>query len=277
MSVCCYIRRAVMICVCTLGTVSLGAEFRVDTVDGMKIEGTVVSCDDGGLRLSVAGNETDIALDNVSKLTAINATGTDRPPSGIHLQLIGGTDLFVDQFSSDANQSTMTFADGTRQVIAASLVRTARLKSPSEEFNERWRELASGEYETDVLVIRKSGGNLDFVKGIIGAIGETHVGFEFDGQEIQVARERIEGLVYFTKSKDAPGEAFCRVSITSGGSIRGQGLKWDGDHFVVAIGRDAQLTLPPQLIQTVEFASNERAADIILTVSSSGSTSGSWT
>ena len=96
---------------------------------------------------------------------------------------------------------------------------------PSEQLDSQWTEIVDTEHEGDTLVIRKAGGSLDYLDGVVVALDETSVTFQYDGDEIPVKRTKLEGILFYqrTTEEDQPVPAFV-ATWRNGTRLRGNAL-----------------------------------------------------
>jgi len=172
--------------VTTLAGESVSGKLTALTVEQLEIDrnGTTVRIPVSDLlQLQIAGGEPALPVN----------TGT------IDLELRDGSRLRGTQLTATAGELRLQHPVLQEVRLPRERVHSVRFMPDDATVRAAWRDLTSREKKQDYLVVRK-GDVLDHLDGVIGALSDDALKFQFDGDQIDVKRPRIFGWIY----ADAP-------------------------------------------------------------------------
>lgn len=235
-------------------------------LDESRTEGPLVQWTDGSLRLS-DNPSTTVAIDDLLRLE-VQTVGSSRPrvsPS-IEVELVDGSRLSAADFASQNGACSLSrLADDLPDVQAPlAAVRSVRLMAIDDEpasaeyaaqLNTQWTEITHQNLAADAIVILKRGVNsLDYVEGVLGDVGPTHVQFSLDGQQLEVSRDKVYGIVYFRSDEVDRGRPTGPVVHGPTFKIHASRVGWSDDRFEVSHSLLGSLTLPASAVESIDFS-----------------------
>jgi hypothetical protein len=214
-------------------------EFEAESLQGQPVAGRLIALDAKQVTLEGPAGRVSLPLEKVAALTAKTAPGAKKRPAdergAMEVRLTDGSAVAAKQYAVRAGRAAITLSGGEVLELPAGEVASARLQPGTAATEAQWSRIADMKPQSDVLVVVK-GENLDYHKGVIQDVNNTHVRFEFDGEPIAVKRPKVYGLFYY----HAAGEQLAESRFTvfdSGGS------RWAAQSLAVAEGR-LQWTAP---------------------------------
>ncbi len=205
----------------------------VTSLDGKSVPGAIVALDATGLTLRTATGEEKFAVENLQSVRA-QAVLT-RPTPEVVVQLADGSQLFGAEFQLEASRAILIGLDGVQVVLPRRAIRWARFQGSLAVSAGDWQEALSTQAAGDLLVVRKSGAKdatggtkmvLDPLEGTVKRVGNGTIGFDFDGDEISVKAEKVEGIVFFRPTEPANPQLICKVSTASWGVLQASEVAW---------------------------------------------------
>jgi hypothetical protein len=95
---------------------------------------------------------------------------------------------------------------------------------------------------------------LDELEGTLSDIGNESVKFEFDGNRLDVNRNKIDGFFYYHPAADESAERRCLVAEVSGSVWKARSLAVAGDQLEVVSGAGVKVTLPLVQVLKIDFS-----------------------
>ena len=146
-----------------------------------------------GISFESSNGLEELALSEVSMLEFRDVKLDD---SRTRIELRDGSNLIVDRFELDdttlaASEPALTVVLPTKFVKAVQLIKL------SEDLQAQWQEITTAKLEADTLVINRGEGGLDKIEGLITGMADNKLGFEFNGQAIEVPISRLAGFAFF--------------------------------------------------------------------------------
>ncbi len=246
-----------------------GADVVLWPLSGDKLEGELRSLSGEKLVLVTGEGERSLELKEVQSLEFNSAPATDQP--AVWLELVDGSQLLGLSYQAAEGQARVELLGGLAAQIPTRSIRSVRLREQKGELAEQWAAIAKGKPSGDLLVIRKTSTRtieqpdqeprqvtetaLDELDGAVLEVGPASVTFDFDGDQIDVKREKIEGIVYFHPVQRELPAAVCRV-VDAGRSVwiaRSIELKEDRLNLVSTSG--VAVSLPMAQVGQIDFSS----------------------
>jgi hypothetical protein len=120
------------------------------------------------------------------------------------LQLTDQSRVAVRRVSLSRGEIALEDAAGQRQIWSARQLRLIRWQPLEAGLPDLWNEILRAGKGTDLLVIRRSQGNLDYLPGVVQAISADTVEFLYQDQTVPVPREKVDGVVFFQPAREWP-------------------------------------------------------------------------
>jgi hypothetical protein len=210
----------------------LASVFEVRPTSGQPVRGVLHKLDEKTLTLSTSDGERIFSVTEIERVTRI-----DPPPRAnvaslpATLYLVDGTTWRLAKVGFAAGKFEATDAQGKVTTPRSRAVQAVRLQDAEAALEKPWDELVKANRDEDALIVRRVVNRLaddettvisrdltlDEIEGRLTAIESDSVRFEVAGDEIKLARERVEGIIFaMAKTADAP-EATC-LFVDSHGS-----------------------------------------------------------
>ena len=246
------------LCIALVGA----APATVKTTEGKVLQGTVTELTAEQLIFQSSTGEVKLPVRSVSWVQLGTATFDNASKHSVTVELADGSRWGIGDLATDGIHFKLTLLDGETTRVPARNLKSVRFNTGNSALAEAWQQVLTTPAAGDLLVVRKankegSGVNLDPLEGTIQAISSDNVAFDFDGEKINVKRERLEGIVFFKPAKPA-GSSVCRVKGAGNTSLNASRVELREDKLVVSTLSGAQFSLPLTSSLLLDFrAANE--------------------
>lgn len=240
-------------------------EVRLLPLDGAPQAGTLVRITGAEVVFSGSAGETTVPTRD---LLAIEISNSSRSPKATEPVDIAATDgasfqqIRLHDGSVIEGHSVVRAAQqltirsswlGTVE-IASGLVRAVRLQNDAPQFSAQWNAYLLRETEKDLLVVPKSDGDgLDFLVGIVSAIGPEKISFLLDNEDIPVPTERVYGVV-FASTPRKPIDRGIVLESAGGQRIIAGSVTFDGSGFQVKTAWGQDVTVASADLRRIDFS-----------------------
>ena len=156
---------------------------------------------------------------------------TDSKPE-VWIELLDGSRLNAVSYTASDGQAKIELTSGQTVTVATRAIKWVRFRPQDPALAGQWREILESQASGDMVVVRKvsmrpveEGDNaaavsevaLDQLEGTILDVSPENVQFEFDGEKIDVRREKLEGVVYYHPARREFSPPACKL-VDIGGS-----------------------------------------------------------
>lgn len=244
-----------------------GGEVTVEPLEGQPLHGRLVEL--SGERI-VIENSSGLQTLDPKQLQSLELGGvpvSERPQ--VWVDLVDGSLLPGRSFQSAGGKATMETIQGERVEILSRSIRAIRFQLQTPEIAAQWQDLLKLEPGGDMVVLRKSGTRevevegkapksvtetvLDQLEGTILEVTPTGAKFDFDGDKIDVKREKMEGIIFLIPVKRTLPPAVCRLKTIEGAvwSVRSLDLK--GETVSLTTTSGVSQALPLSSVSQIDF------------------------
>ncbi len=188
----------------------------VGLLDGSTLTGTLsdVSAD----KIVVESDDKTMTLPSERLLSVAPKTSpepsTENPTAWI--ELVDGSKLTDDNFVL-AKDGQSGAADWYGQGTGA--LRHRAIFAPGDPASPVWPEKIAADATGDLVVVRKKDA-VDFLEGQIESVEQDSVVLRMDGQPYPIAREKVDGMIFYHKAGEALPEAACVVETNRGWQLQ---------------------------------------------------------
>lgn len=197
-----------------------------------------------------------VKLDAASPTAVEAQPAAGAPGAGAWVELVDGSRLTgVDCTVAKRRLRLQLDAKQTWELPTSS-VATVRLKPPGGPLAGQWDEVRRAKVAGDVLVIRKKDA-LDYVEGVLGDVTADSAQFKFDGEEVSVKRDRVEGWIYFHAGAPQLAELVCVVRLAGGARLQASQVRLQEGKLHVVTLAGAELTLPLDDLVEVDYSAGK--------------------
>ena len=238
--------------------VTAAGQVEVKLHDGAVHRGTLTSINTESLIVTISGEPKELALRDISTLSAADAAGAaDQPQPAVLVTLIDGSVLTAHSYELRDGQAVVKLAPGSETKISEKLIASVRFiesMAASKALNEQWASIAATKTAGDLLVVRKKQ-SLDYYEGVIRNIGPERIEFKLADELLSVSRSKVEGLIYYrAQTTDLPA-AIGTVSL-AGSHVKAQELALSDGQLRVKAAAGPELTWPLETLQAIDFSSD---------------------
>ncbi len=207
-----------MLGVLFLSTALLGdvATWQLNTLDGQRLEGTLVDWKPDQLTLATREGRPSVTLRSVLDIQRMGSVPSAEKPS-VWVALVDGSTLLATAYTVRNGQASVTLTGDVKLTVATRFIEHVRLREHGGAWAQQWNDILKAERNGDVIVVRKED-TLDFVSGASGDIDDETVQFQIDGEKIPVKRPKVEGVLYFRAARPELPTSICRAQL-AGGSV----------------------------------------------------------
>lgn len=237
----------------------------VSLLDGRNFDGRLISLEESGVVVEVAGKSEAISNNAISSLRFPSAKmGLDVAgdpsaggPAGAEnrlLELVDGSRLYGKQFTGKGN-NWLFESDVFGQVsLPTSSLRTL-LFSPLIDDAQKtsWEESLSENGNSDALIVVRATGELVRVGGTIREAKAEQVSFDFDDQNLEMPLERLKGMSWFRTAKISGGSSV-EVQLSNRSCLQCKSIAFSDSGFIFLIGSGIELKVPKDSVLMIQFA-----------------------
>ena len=207
----------------------LGAEdVTVKPLHGEAVRGSLVTLTEKNIVIHSATGEVKWDANGVQWLKPAAAgpsVSFEDKPTTVFVDLVDESVLVGERVTLGSGNSELSVPNATSLVIPNRAIRSMRFRKQDEELQKQWQAIAAANSSSDQLVIRKTRTDnaapaavvLDQLEGVVHSVSSTHVTFEYDGEKLNVALEKVEGIIFHQRQPGTLPSAACRVRDNRGG------------------------------------------------------------
>ena len=194
-------------------------------LDGTAITGELRSWGDQQVVIANVDGDQRLATDEFLSLEwkpAPTRQETNATSTSGQIELIDGSLIPIDEFSSSTKRATVTLAaplptDEKQLTLQRKQLAAVRLQPLAAGAAEQWREIRDMDLASDVLVLlKRDGKSLDYIEGVLGDVSSSKIEFTLDGDPLRIDRAKLAGFIYYRTQKEAAVEPRCIISSRSG-------------------------------------------------------------
>jgi hypothetical protein len=193
---------------------------------------------------------------------------SDKP--AVWIELLDGSKLLAATYTVQAGKASLVLIGGVTVEIPTRSIYTVRFRQQDAQLAQQWREIVAAPHSSDLIVVRKTSMRtiedgdaepktvtetaLDELDGTLLDVLPDSVNFEFDGDKIDVKREKIEGLVYYHSVRRELPPGVCRLIDAAGSQWTLKSLELAGDKLAIVSAAGASATLPVASVSKLDFS-----------------------
>jgi hypothetical protein len=239
--------------------VAADADVTVRPLTGETVKGKLVELSEQQVSIALSPENRTFAASDLLAIEFAAAKVADKPT--VWVDLLDGSKLLALGYEVSAGKASVRLVGGQMVEIPTRSIHAARFRQQDNELAQAWREIVLAEHTSDLIVVRKTSMRtveegegepktvtetaLDVLDGTVLDIRPDSVKFDFDGDKIDVKREKIEGIVYYHAVRRELPPSVCRL-VDAGGSqwsLKSLALAEDTVSLVTAAGVSASLPL----------------------------------
>ena len=228
---------------------------RIETLSGSKLTGSLRELThEGILFVNVEGARQRLAIDQLLRVAPTVQSEDIVAGLKVSSQLIDGSLIRAREFTDAGGESKLLLDEDATIAIPTKSIRWVRWRPSGPPYGQPWRTLIAQDAQSDRIVIRRPGGVLDYLEGTIRGVDEKRVQFDFDGEALPVARERLEGVIYFHSAIPELPAAICQLRDTSGNSLELIKLELQEERLLFTTRAGVERQLPWRQVVRIDFS-----------------------
>jgi hypothetical protein len=249
------------------------ADVQVKLLRGSDVKGQLVAVSSDKLTLATATGERAIPA-NELRSVEFPQTRNELEKPRVWLQLLDGSQIAGTSVSLATGKAVVELVGGDKlPEMPARAIRAIRF-STEPKLTEPWNEILAATRSGDLLVLKKSatrdveeGGvtktvttlTLDELEGTVLQVGPDSVKFDFDGDKVDVKREKLEGIIFFQPVKRELPPAVVRLKDLADSDWQLRTVELQGDELVATTPAGATLRLSLTQIKRLDFSAGNEA------------------
>ena len=186
------------------------------------------------------------------RLTAVPANVAAQPT--IVVTLLDGSRLSCTAYSVASGEARLTSPNGELSVPIGQVAHV-RFTLQTEIQAEAWRGMIDKAGRNDSVVIVTKEGTLDRLSGVVGNVAEK-VQFLLDGDELQVNRDKLHGIIYRKREPAKAGSALI-VQLVGDDLVLAKSAQFDGTAFDVALAAGGQMKVPADRLRSIDYSAGK--------------------
>ncbi len=245
-----------------------GPAATVTPLEGAPVTGQVSVLTSDEVVVETAAGTRKFAASELFAVEIPTAKPADKP--AVWIELLDGSKLLAATYTAASGKANAELIGGVTVEIPTRSIHSVRFRQQDTQLSEQWREIVAASRTSDLIVVRKTsmhtveeGGAepktvtetaLDELDGTLLDIGPESVKFDFDGERIDVKREKIEGLVYYHSVRRELPPGVCRLVDVGGSQWTLKSLKLTGDTLTVVSSAGVNASLPLAALAKIDFS-----------------------
>jgi hypothetical protein len=238
----------------TLGVV----EVQVEPLNGPAVSGELASLSSQRAAVVTQEGELDLPLNELLAVDFKREDAAAASSATMWVELTDGSRLAAVSYQVYGGEAAIALAGGGELKVETRKIRHALLRPHDEALARQWTSVTGAAVKSDTIVVRKptsdGGFSLDSAEGLLQDMTPRVVRFEFDGEMIDVPRERVEGVIYYHPVGRSLPEPICEVIDTAGSHWRVKSLGIDGDQLRLATVAGLEADVPLERVARLDFS-----------------------
>jgi hypothetical protein len=236
-----------------LVAVALSPALRAQFLDGVTVEGALISIQDGILALETEDGPRELPLAQLQGIdfSTNKESGTEAVTTWV--ELVDGSRLAAMSYETTARDALIQLASGSQARIPLRAVRAIRFGPQDELQQGAWERIRQGVGRIDRIAIRKQQ-EIDYLEGIVQTIDPEVVNFELDGEVLPVRITKIEGVVYGHRGPPDQPPAILRLSTLDGSVVEAAEWSAGPDGVLVRTPAGLKVEYPYSGIRKIDFS-----------------------
>jgi hypothetical protein len=204
------------------------------------------------LAIRQQGESHEFAVGQLRQVRFPNSNPADQ--TAHEAVLSDGSHLMLGTLRVTGNDAILGWATGGGELtIPRRALQSVRLMNLPDEMLKAWEKIAQTAHTADVVVIRQQN-RLQQVDGVIGDIDDATVRFQFDGNWIEVRREKIAGLLFVTPAGSRQGLPRGQLVTRDGSQIQLLKFERSDNQLALTTPNGTTLNISLDQIQQIDLA-----------------------
>ena len=233
---------------------------KVSMLDGTVHQGTLTLISPEEVELQVDASSVKLPISDVMLIDfpETKSVVSDEPQI---VSLVDGSQLNCSAASRTAMELTVSSATFSELKIANKNVRSIRLQADNPAYRSQWNTFLKRETDKDLLIVAKrDGSGLDFLAGVVSAIGSEKTEFLLDGETVPVPAARVYGVVFASTTSTEAAQpvnvtSAARVASHNGDQFAASTIRFSKGAFEIETAWGQSLRVASTLIRSIDLSS----------------------
>lgn len=231
---------------------------RVSRTSGDAIEGELQGLEAAAIRIDREGESVRISVDEIVSVVPERVGEGAKPPMRVLLR--DGTRVASRSVTFDGDELKVTLSAGSPLVVPVRGVAAIRFRRGTPATDPRWLGMLEQPPRGDQLAIRRDGGRLDAVGGVVESIDAERVRFSLGDDTVDAPLGRLEGVVFGSSGGEAEESGIATVEDIHGSRwvIEGWTPGDLGESIELRLAGSVRHPIPVESIASIRFRSGLR-------------------
>jgi hypothetical protein len=232
-----------------------GVEVDVKPLTGPSLRAEWVGVEGDAMVMLQDGQPQKLPMSGLWEVVPVAPTETPAALITVWVELVDGSQLLATAYQVADGLAKMKLASGETLEIRTRAIHSVRFRdhSTSPALAKQWQEIAAEKHSGDVIVIRRQE-SLDHLDGALGNVSDETVNFEFDGDRIDVNRQKLDGLVYYHPLAGDLPDRVCQLLDASGSTWSVQSLAFSDGKIELTSPAGVKAMVPVQRLGKLDFS-----------------------
>ena len=236
-----------------LAAVTTGVDVEVSMSDGTVTAGSLDSLSTEAITVTREGEIREVEASKLRRIIFPASTRAAEPP--LAATLSDGSILRIDGFQATNGVATLkTRSMSAPLSVPSRSLSAVRLLPLNGEVQTSWSELLGQPTAADVVIVLRKDNRLQPIEGVLGDIDDAVVDFQFDGEWIDVRRDKVAGIRFANATSENQPLPRGQLTMADGSRLELQGLRPDENDLNLVTPNGTELRLTFDQVLYVDFA-----------------------
>ena len=252
-----------------LAAIAAGPQVTVKPLTGVSVKGALAHLAGDKITVDTPSGPQSLAAAELMWVEFPAAAGASKP--SVWVELLDGSKLLATAYTAADGKAKIELTSGQPVEVPTRSIRHVRFREQqTSELVTQWREILATPATGDMVVVRKKSTRtveqgdgepmtvteeaLDQLEGTVHSVGPQSVQFEFDGEKIDVRREKLDGLVYYQPARREFSPPLCRLVDAGGSAWSLREVELAGEQLKANTIGGVAIELPLAAVAKVDFS-----------------------
>ncbi len=233
-----------------------GVNVDVKPLSGPSIQGELVGVEADAVLVQRDGQTQRLPTLGLWEVIPVEPAEAMPSLTTFQVELVDGSHLLATRYRVVEGLAQCKLAGGEEIEIRTRAIHTVRFRdhATTPVLAAQWQEITSEKHSGDVIVIRRQE-SLDHLDGVLLDVRDDTVQFEFDGDKIDVNRQKLDGLIYYHPVARELPQRICQVVDIAGSRWNAKSLSLGQETIEVTSPAGVKIDLPLQRLAKLDFSS----------------------
>ncbi len=252
-----------------LAAVAAGPQVTVKPLTGVSVKGALAHLAADKVTVDTPSGPQTLSAAELMWVEFPASANPSKPSVWIELQ--GGSKLLATSYTAATGKAQVELTSGQSVEVPTRSIRHVRFREQqTPELVTQWREIVASPATGDMVVVRKKSTRtveqadsepmtvteeaLDQLEGTVHAVASESVQFEFEGEKIDVRREKLDGVVYYQPARREFSLPLARLVDAGGSAWSLRDVQLAGEQLKAATIGGVAIELPLAVVAKVDFS-----------------------